>query len=216
MIKQFTFTLPDGPYLNTTELNRTVNCTYDGPKWLCFCVENNTHKVRNLEMAGETEAELNMENQIEDGHYHIAVKANDHPKIAAYFTHCYSHEEIEDISEELTDADGETFTFNYTYDDSGVIGQVCYNESVVWNPANNTFSGPELRQHANTREDTLLQWANYADELEANLDSDETDYTDEDDAALREHVSWLRSIPTKYADHAHWKIPFPVDLPTIQ
>ena len=216
MIKQFTFTLPDEPYVQTTANNNTVNCTYDGPKWLCLCVENGTNKVRNLELSAESEAELQMEHQIEDGHYHIAVQAKDHPLIAAYFTHSYSHEEIDDISETVTDADGETFTYEYSYDSAGVIGQVCYSESVTWNPDTETFSGPEYREHANTREETLAQWAAYADELEANLDSPETDYTEADEAALRAHVVWLRSIPTKYADVKHWKIPFPSELPTLQ
>ena len=216
MIKQFTFTLPDEPYVQTTANNNTVNCTYDGPKWLCFAVENGTNKVRNLELTAETEEGLMMEHQIEDGHYHIAVEAKDHPLIAAYFTHSYTHEEIEDISETLTDADGETFTFEYHYDDNGVIGQVCYNDSVTWVPGTETFTGPIRREHANSREETMKQFVLQADSLEENLNSPDTDYTDEDDAALRAHVEWLRSIPTKYADIPHWKIPFPVELPTLQ
>jgi len=216
MIKQFTFTLPDEPYVQTTATNKTVNCTYDGPKWLCFAVENGTNKVRNLECAFDTEAELQLETQIEEGHYHIAVEAKDHPVIAAYFTHSYTHEEIEDLEETLTDADGDTFVFQYHYDDAGVIGQVCYNESVTWDPATSTFAGPIHRQHANSREETLAQFAHQATSLEENLDSPDTDYTAEDEASLRAHVEWLKSIPTKYADIPHWKIPFPVELPTLQ
>ena len=216
MIKQFTFTLPDEPYHTTTADNNTVNCTYNGPKWLCFAVENDTHKVRNLESEGNTEADLNFENQIEDGHYHIRVTANDHPMIAAYFTHAYTHEAIDDIEETLTDADGASFTFEYHYDDDGVIGQVCFNESVVWNPSNNTFSGPEFRTHVNSREETLSTFVAQADEYEANLASEDTDYTDADAAALTAHVAWLRSIPVKYAGIDHWKIPFPETLPILQ
>lgn len=216
MIKQFTFTLPDEPYVTTTDLNKTVNCTYDGPKWLCFAVENGTHKVRNLESAGNTEEDLNFENQIEEGHYHIKVQAGDHPLIASYFTHSYTHEAVDDINETLTDADGTEFTFEYHYDDEGIIGSQCFAESVTWNPNTNQFSGPAYRTHANTREETLAQLANQATLYEENLDSPDTDYTSDDETALRAHIAWLKSIPTKYADIPHWKIPFPVELPTLQ
>lgn len=216
MIKTFTFTLPDGPYLQTHDENNTVNCVYDGPKWLCFAVENGTHRVRNLEIAADHEEDLQFEHQIEEGHYHIKVTATDHPMIAAYFTHSYTHEEVPDIDETLTDSEGETFTFQYHYDDSGVMGQVSYNESVYWDPNTETFSGPQPRAHANSREETLKQFAIQADNIDANLDSPDTEYSAEDEAALRAHATWLRSIPTKYADIPHWKIPFPVELPTLQ
>ena len=112
MIKNFTFTLPDGPYLTTTENGQTVNCTYNGAKYLCLCVNNQTKMVRNVERTGETIAELDMDNQIEDGHFFVVLDASVNPLQAAYLTHDYTHEEIEDIEETLTDADGETFTFN--------------------------------------------------------------------------------------------------------
>lgn len=216
MIKNFTFTLPDEPYVTTTAKNETVNVKYDGPKWLCFCVENGTNKVRNLETSGNTEEDLMFEHQIEEGHYHIKVTATDHPLIAAYFTHCYTNDTVPDYEEEITDADGVTYTWNHSYGENGILNHVHYNESVVWNPGTNTFTGPEFRQHANSREETMKQFALQADLIEANLDSPDTDYTSDDETALRNHVTWLRSIPTKYADIAHWKIPFPSDLPTLQ
>lgn len=208
--------MPDEPYVTTTANNNTVEIRYDGPKWLCFCVENGTNKVRNLESEGETEADLHFEHQIEDGHYHIKVRAADHPLIAAYFTHCYTHPEVPTYEEDCTDADGDTWTWTHTYGENGILNHVHFNESVVWDPDAETFSGPQFRTHANTREETMAQFAYQADVTEENLDSPDTEYTTEEDTALRAHVAWLRSIPTKYADIKHWKIPFPSDLPTLQ
>ena len=216
MKKAFTFTLPDEPYVTTTNDNNTVECMYDGPRWLCLCVENGTNVVRNVETTGETEADLRIEDQLEDGHYFIAVKAADYTVVAAYLTHNYTHEEVTDIEETLTDADGDTFTFEYHFDDAGVIGQVCYFGSVKWNPDSETFSGPKFREHANTREETLANFELLADTIDASLANDENNYSDEDRRRLTEHAAWVRSIPTKYADIKHWKIPFHTDIPVLQ
>ena len=215
MKKAFTFTLPDGPYLNTTNDNNTVSCLYDGPRWLCLCIENGTHNVRNVETTGETEEELNFDVQIEEGHYFVKMKAEDNLVVAAYLTHNYSHEEIEDINETLTDAEGETFQFEYHYDTAGVIGQVCYFGSVKYIPTDGTYSGPQYRQHANTREETLANFVILAQSIQSSLDNPENDYTDEDRRRLTEHMEWVKSIPTRYADIPHWKIPFHTDIPVL-
>lgn len=216
MRKAFTFTLPDEPYVTTTNDNNTVDCMYDGPTWLCLCVENSTHVVRNVETTGETEAELNFDDQNEDGHYFVKMKADENLVVAAYFTHTYTHAEVEDINETLTDADGETFQFEYHFDDNGVIGQVCYFGSVKYNPNDGTYSGPTFREHANNREETLANFEILADSIDESLENPSNNYTDEEARRLREHAEWVRSIPTKYADIPHWKIPFHTDIPVLQ
>lgn len=214
MIKNFTFTLPDGPYLTTTEKNQTVNCTYNGAKYLCLCVNNETKMVRNVERTGNTIAELDMENQIEDGHFFVVLDASVNTLQAAYLTHDYTHEPIEDIEETLTDADGETFTFNFHYDDTGVIGQVTWFGSVKYISDGN-YEGPKYREHVNDREDTIRNMLMLADNIDASLGNPDNDYSDADRTKLEGHRDWLRSIPTKYADHPHWKFPFKSNIPTL-
>lgn len=214
MIKNFTFTLPDGPYLTTTENGQTVNCTYNGAKYLCLCVNNETKMVRNVERTGETIAELDMDNQIEDGHFFVVLDASVNPLQAAYLTHDYTHEEIEDIEETLTDADGETFTFNFHYDDTGVIGQVTWFDSVKY-ISDGVYEGPKYREHVNDREDTISNFEKLAEQIDASLKNPDNEYSDADRTKLEGHRDWLKTIRTKYADHPHWKIPFKSNIPTL-
>jgi hypothetical protein len=48
--------------------------------------------------------------------------------------------------------------------------------------------------------------------IEAAIESNES-LSDADIAQLETYVTWLRNVPTKYANVKHWKIPFKITVP---
>ena len=67
-------------------------------------------------------------------------------------------------------------------------------------------------EHNNSREDTLKTWADMAAGIRRALSTDgeaHNNLTDAEKKTLGDHATWLESIPVKYADVNHWKIPYP-------
>lgn len=214
MKKNFTFTLPDEPYKVTTAKNQTVNCTYIGPRYLCLCIEEGTHMVRNVETMADNLADIQLETHVEEGHYFVIMDAVENPLEASYLNHYYTHEPVENYSETLTDADGVEFTFEFDYADTGVIGQVTYFGTLKY-LGPNKYEGPHYRQHANTREETLKNWEQFATTIDQSLANPANDYTDEERTKLQGHADWLKSIRTRYANIDHWKVPFKTNIPIV-
>lgn len=215
MRKNFTFTLPDEPYKNTTALNKTVNAVYTGPRYLAICVIDSTGEIKYVARSGETEEEIDMPTLVDDDpatEFYL-IDAGDYPMAAAYLTHSYTTPDgVPDYSETLTDADGEEFTYEYHYDDdTGALGQCFYTNSLKY--VNRSFVGPEYRLHANTRESTLANYEAYAVQIEQSLAVN--DYPEDDARRLAAHAEWLKTIRAKYANIDHWKIPFHTDIPAI-
>lgn len=209
MKKNFVVVLPDEPYKTTTTLNKTVECTYNGPRYLALCVKQ-SGEITYYSTSGETVEELRMLDQIDDeaGTAFHVLDAAINPFEAAYLTHDYTHGDVDDFPVTLPDNLG---TWTYHYDDgTGVIGQCFYGQDIKY--VAGSYTAPRYREHAIKREDFLQNCVNQATQIENSLNVN--DYSTEDKKTLQDHIAWLKSVSVKYANIDHWKISFPSELPT--
>jgi hypothetical protein len=209
MRKNFVVVLPDEPYKTTTNLNKTVECTYIGPRYLSLCVITQTGDIKYVGRKGETVDELEISTLVDDQEgtsFHV-LDAELNPFEAAYLTNLYEHGDVPDFTAMHP---GDLGSWTYHYDDgTGVIGQCFYGQDIKY--INGSYTKPRYREHASTREAFLKSCIDVADVIENSLKSN--DYTAEDRKTLEDYVVWSRSVPVKYANIDHWKIPFPKELP---
>lgn len=209
MIKNFTFQLPDEPYKTTTNLNKTLECRYTGDKYLAICVSNKTGDVKYVARTSETVEGLEFEYLKDDdatASFHI-IDASEYPFEAAYLTHQYEHDDVDDHSVTLPNNLG---TWVYHYDDgTGAIDQCFYCNDLKY--INGKFEGPGRREHAISRASFIEGCQINADVIENSLKNN--DYSAEDRAKLEAYIKWLKDVPTTYANIDHWKITFPSDIP---
>jgi hypothetical protein len=208
MIKNFVIVLPDEPYKTTTNLNKTLECTYNGPRYLAVCVKQ-TGDIKYFSTSGETIEELRMADQIDDeaGTAFHVLDAAVNTFEAAYLTHSYTHGDVEDYTVTHPNNLG---SWSYHYDDgTGAIGQCFYVQDVKYIAG--SYTAPRYREHAIKREDFLQHCIDIANHIERSLAIN--DYSAEDTKKLQDHAVWLKSVPTAYANIDHWKIPYPSDVP---
>lgn len=211
MIKTFTWTRPDQPYYTTTELNRTIEVTYNGPRyWLieydpvdgiCRCA-NGGSSLDDPALDHSAFAANEWE--------YVVVDANDEAitPIVAYLTDMYTHPDPTDHTETFEDADGNEYTYSHTYDETtGLLTHDCWATSVTYNAETKQFNGPLFRTHVNSKEETFRLWKEQAAELRRKCDTNEEDWTDAEIAEVREWADHLEDIPRRFADIDHWKIP---------
>lgn len=207
MRKFFTFKLSDEPYKSTTNLNKEVQATYTGPRFLALCVNEQTGWINYIARVGETEEEINMATLVDDdpATIFILLDAKEKPFEAAYLTHNYENEDVEDYVEVLPNGLG---TWSYSYS-GGAIEQNYYAFDMLY--LNGNFTTPRFREHALTRESVFEGSANSAKMIRKALA--DNDYPDNERIKLEEYATWLENLETAFQDVDHWKIPFPTDIP---
>jgi hypothetical protein len=213
MKKVFTSVLPDEPYKTTTHLNNTVECTYDGPRYLLlrivaetgaiFCIDEEEETIERIE-AWKIEP-----HKLEDeGHYQVVLDAMEHTWEAAYVTGYYTHEPFDNPV--FTNPDGTTWTYHYD-DTSCAVEQPFYVNDMFHDKATGTWKRPRYRTHAVAKRDfwngVKIQIETYTAVCEGSYL--EKGYTAEQVAACQEHLNWLLTCEEKYKDVDHWKITLP-------
>ena len=142
-----------------------------------------------------------------------ANESDDMAMRCAFITDEYTHPDAADYSEEITDADGDTYTWEHVYEGgTGMLAHIYVSDSLLYNHETRTWTNPVLRTHNNSRELTLQTWADQAAGIRRALSSDgdaHNNFTDAERTTLGNHATWLESTPTKYANIDHWKIPYP-------
>lgn len=213
MKKTFNFILPDEPYKTTTALNQTVECTYTGPRYMLIQIDKDDHQCRMISGA-ETEDHPSLDHsgyEPDEFDYRV-IDTWDHLLEAAYMSEEYNHGIVADYSETITDANGNTFTFEHVYeDDTGILAHCHWAGSILYMTATESFSGPDLREHVNSRESVVEGCAIQAQVVQDALDDPEREYTDAERTELTEYKDWLLNVDTIYAGINHWKWPF-VDI----
>lgn len=209
MNKQFNFILPDEPYKTTTALNKVVECTYTGPRYVLIQIDADDKQCRSIAGAATLDSPaLDHSAYASDEFHYRVIDADQYTLECAYLTEEYHHGTVEDHAETLTDADGETFTFEHVYEDqTGILSHCYWAVSLLYDVEIESFSGPSYREHVNTRQSVIDTANMQAAEIDKALA--EKTFSDADKAALEEYSTWLKSIETKYAGIDHWKIPFP-------
>ena len=133
----------------------------------------------------------------------------------AYVTHEYTHADIADYEENITDADGNEWTWTHQYEGtSGMLAHLHYMDSLLNDIVGDGWSGPTLRMHNNTRQSVLDGCQAQHETIDAALlDTSNQVLSDADRTTLVNHSAWLKVVvaDVRYADVNHWKIPFPAD-----
>jgi|688.fasta_scaffold00012_148 hypothetical protein len=207
MRKFFTIALSDEPYKTTTNLNKTVQATYFGPRFLALCVHTPTGEIRYVAASAESQADLRTELLVDNDPEtdFVVIDASEHTFEAAYITHQYENDDVPDYEETLPDNKG---TYTYTYS-GGAIDQNYQSFDIKY--INGQFTRPSFRTHNLTRESVIQGSTLLIGAMEQSLANN--DYTDEERQALTDYIDWLRNLETTYDGIDHWKIPFPANPP---
>ena len=212
--KNFTIPLTDEPYVDTTALNRTHAATYTGTRYLKIVIDSETKYVERIVSGADTLDEINNIFVAQEPEKTYAIlDANTHTFEAAYLSGLYNTGVVENYTETLPtkDAEGVDETWEYGWDDNtGMILQQYMGRDLKF--VNGSYVRPRFRVHALTRQSFLESLIVQATAIEAAIESNES-LSDADIAQLETYVTWLRNVPTKYANVKHWKIPFKITVP---
>lgn len=218
MEKTFTWNRPDEPYVNSSTGTRTIDITYTGPRYLLVELDPKLGTgscIRSSE--DENDPILDASNLAHNQWEYVIVDAEELPALACSLTLAYKHPDPNDWTETLTDADGEEFVFEHTYDETtGVIDHETagLNGGYTYNFNLKTWEGPEYREHMVSATDFENGRLDMISQMQNRLDNKETlGYTAEQIESITNYKEYLESVPTKYADIPHWKLPSLIDYP---
>lgn len=213
MRKTFTTILPDEPYKTATTKNITVECTYDGPRYMLLRIRESDGFIFSIDRLEDELAEIEKfriePHKLQDeGMYQVLLDAMENTWEAAHLTGNYTHEPFADYVETLPT--GETYTYHYD-DESCAVEQPYYVNDMHYDKGTNTYKRPRRRVHAVSKADFAASIAGNLKHVQEMLDEQSEKFTAEDLVAIREYRDFLASVPTKYiaAGVDHWKIPFP-------
>lgn len=209
---KFTFKLPDEPYKNTFELNKTVKCTYTGKRFLVVRQDKTTGQMYNVEFAANTTSEINLATYPDTNFNFVVIDAEEFPLEATFLTHQYTNEDYADFVETLPTGE----EYNYPYDANSIIHLTFATQDLFYNAETTTFLTLNYLQPAATREQFDEMIANKILEMQELL----APYSMPDAAhstllnlekrdEWQTYLTWLENIGTAYPDIDHWKIPFP-------
>jgi hypothetical protein len=212
--KTITVAYPDEPYKTTTDAGKTFEMTYTGPRYILCQVDRDDDQVREAGRGDKADArELDPAGYEQDDYDYIVIDASESDAMclrAAYMTDEYEHADIADYEETITDANGDTSTYNHIYEGTtGMLPNIYWADSLYYNHETSTWSGPNFREHVNTRESTVQSYANIAACMRRALADSNQTFTDEERTLMTNHCTWLENVDTTYAGINHWKWPFP-------
>lgn len=213
--KNFNIPLNDEPYKDTTALGKSWPAVYNGARYVKVQIDSATNTIEFSVFKTDKLEEMNtFDNYAKTpGKYWHVIDATLNPFEAAYVTGDYDTGATDDFTCELgtLDNEGQTETYTFGYDDNkGMIAQTYFSHEMKF--VNGSFVMPRFRTHANTRQSFLDSLQIQIAGIEKGL-AENTELTTQDRAALEAYKTWLASVPTKYAEVDHWKIPFQIVPP---
>ena len=215
----FTVKLPDEPYSQATTNNESFDCEYTGPRYVMMQIDKDDFQVREGGRADKADdRSIDPSFFDRDDYNYVVVDSTasaTHAMYCAYVTHEYTHADIADYEENITDADGNEWTWTHQYEGtSGMLAHLHYMDSLLNDIVGDGWSGPTLRMHNNTRQSVLDGCQAQHETIDAALlDTSNQVLSDADRTTLVNHSAWLKVVvaDVRYADVNHWKIPFPAD-----
>ena len=215
-IKTFTVTYADQPYHTTTELGNTFECTYTGPRYILVQVDKDDNQCREAARGDSLdEPQMDASGYEQDEFDYVTIDAwssDEMALYAAFMTDEYTHPDVDDYTEECTDADGNTWTFTHVYEGTtGMLPHIYYGDSLLYFHETNTWRAPQLREHNNTRQSVIDSVTVQAAAIRRALADPNQTFTAEERATLDAHADWCEDCERLYADIDHWKWNFADD-----
>ena len=127
MNKSFNIAMPNKPYVEDFSENKVQAATYIGPRYLKVQYHNDTKYIANIINEGDTMEDLNEgPSAVMENHTSTVIDADSDTLVAAYLNNMYETGEVADYSEDLgtTDDNGDAETWEYVWNDNGVIHQI--------------------------------------------------------------------------------------------
>ena len=213
----FTVKLPDEPYSQATTSNESFDCEYTGPRYVMMQIDKDDFQVREGGRADKADdRSIDPSFFDRDDYNYVVVDSTTsatHAMYCAYVTHEYTHADIADYEENLTDADGNEWTWTHQYEGTtGMLAHLHWSDSLLNDIGGDGWSGPTLRTHVNTRQSVLDGCKAQHETIDAALlDTVNQTMTDADRTTLVNHSAWLKLVvaDVRYDGINHWKIPFP-------
>jgi len=210
--KTITVTYPDEPYKTTTAQGKTFEMTYTGPRFILCQVDRDDHQVREAARSDKQDDPiLDPANFEQDDYDYVVIDAQTHDShclYAAYMTDEYTHPDVTDYEEEITDAAGKKSTYTHVYEnETGMLLNIYWADSLFYNFETKTWSGPSFREHVNTRESTVESYERQAAIMRRALADPNQTFSDADKKVLEDQATWLETADTNYAGINHWKWP---------
>jgi hypothetical protein len=214
MNKKFIHVVADQPYKQNSSKNITVECEYQGQRYLLCRLDVKTSKVVFVERSGDDKNWL--ESTIVDNepdYDFFVLDADVHTWEAAYLTNNYTHGEVADYEETLPT--GEKYQFARK-DFDGIINESHGVGELVYNKAQNVFVRPPYVSHPVNPVsfwEAVDEQTKYLNKVMA---GDLSKFSEDQIKELKEYLSFLTTAKTKYNGVDHWKIQFPIypSLPT--
>lgn len=196
--KEFTVLIPDEPFKENTDLNKIAQCTYTGPRYIVVEVHPYTGLCQSPVGFFEDHKEINL------NLYHkgeeckiILIDAEFNPLEAAYITHQYTNEDVEDYV--FYHNDKEIWRFEYEKE-TGILSDIFKSpHRLYYDFQNEKFLKIPYETHGITHEEFWTGIDNQIKDYESrNLTSTE----------CVEYLENLKDLKNTYKDVDHWKIPF--------
>lgn len=207
MKKTFIHTLPDEPYKNTSRLNKTVQCEYNGARYHVVRILEKDGTVLNIERSGD-DKEFLESTIVDDGPIYdfFILDAETNPWEAAYLSHAYSHGEVPDFEETLPT--GEKYKQEFL-DGHGIIEQFHPINAMKYDKGSGVFTKPPFITHPITKSEFWETIDLQTKEITKMLERDSGKYSPKQLADLESYKGFLETAKSKYGNVDHWKIPFP-------
>lgn len=204
----FDIPMPNEPYVDDFSDGNTHAAVYKGDKFIKVEKRDSDGELGVIVSEGATEAELDNAINPRDGWSHHVMNAETHPLQVAYLNGMYTTGDVADYTEDLgtTDAEGNAETWTYYWNDgTGCLTQIYLHGTLKI--VDGAYVGPDFRTHAVTRESFLETLPRQKVMIQEEIDSGKYDAAKVTE--FNDYITWLDSVAAKYADVAHWKIPFP-------
>lgn len=207
MRKTFIHTLPDEPFKNTSRLNKTVQCEYNGARYHVVRMLEKEGIVLNVERSGD-DREFLESTIVDDGHLYdfFILDAETHTWEAAFLTHAYSHGEVPDYEETLPT--GEKYIQPFL-DGHGIVEQFHPLNAMKYDKELGVFTRPPFITHPITKTEFWESQDNQLRDINKMLEANSSKYTAKQLADLTAYRDFLQGAKAKYGSVDHWKIPFP-------
>lgn len=205
MLKTFLVNVPDEPFKNNFTKNYTCEVKYFGPSFLVLGISTIDNKVRGVDGAFESMAEINLDTFIDEDTYFVILNAFDNPFEAAYLTHQYSNDEFPSYKEIL--ATGEVY--EYFWEKNGILGSIYKSCDMYYDPVNKTYIEPHRYDLPISKEQYLQTIDNKISMLQKVL-LDNLNWNEDEKSQVQYAIDWYKNIWNVYGNVDFYKIPVPI------